>query len=154
MCQSCANNTLLDNLIRHGLLIDTGVDGLYGRSGVFEDVVARFDDLITRWGGDENPEVMRFPPAMNRMYFEKSGYLKSFPQLAGTVQATGRNVSDIAAEIRERISVKRFEPRRTPAVDAAFAEYLAIESQFNRDSTVEVSASRKSSNANQTNGNE
>jgi len=87
MCQSCANNTLLDNLIRHGLLIDTGVDGLYGRSGVFEDVVARFDDLITRWGGNDGPEVMRFPPAMNRMYFEKSGYLKSFPQLAGTVHS-------------------------------------------------------------------
>lgn len=98
MCQSCANNTLLDNLIRHGLLIDTGVDGLYGRSGVFEDVVARFDDLITRWGGGENPEVMRFPPAMNRMYFEKSGYLKSFPQLAGTVhsfEGTDRDHADL-----------------------------------------------------------
>jgi seryl-tRNA synthetase len=86
MCQSC-NNSLLDNLLRHGYLIDTGVDGLYGRSGLFEDVVARFDDLITRWGGGDQPEVVRFPPAMNRKHFEKSGYLKSFPHLAGTVHS-------------------------------------------------------------------
>jgi seryl-tRNA synthetase len=87
MCQSCTSNTLLDNLIRHGLLIDTGVDGLYGRSGAFEDVVDRFDALITRWGGSDGPEVMRFPPAMNRKHFEKSGYLKGFPHLAGTVHS-------------------------------------------------------------------
>ncbi|MCZ8259952.1 MAG: amino acid--[acyl-carrier-protein] ligase [Beijerinckiaceae bacterium] len=86
MCQSCTNN-LLDNLLKHGHLIDTGVDGLYGRSGVFEDVVMRFDALITRWGGGDGPEVMRFPPAMNRKHFEKSGYLKSFPHLAGTVHS-------------------------------------------------------------------
>lgn len=87
MCQVCAQNTLLDNLIRHGLLIETGVDGVYGRSGDFEEVIARFDDLITRWGGGDKPEVVRFPPAMNRKHFERSGYLKSFPQLAGTVHS-------------------------------------------------------------------
>ncbi|WP_342358904.1 amino acid--[acyl-carrier-protein] ligase [Terrarubrum flagellatum] len=87
MCQACVENSLLDNLIRHRLLIETGVDGLYGRSGLFEDVVARFDDLITSWGREDGPEVIRFPPAMNRRHFERSGYLKSFPQLAGTVHA-------------------------------------------------------------------
>lgn len=95
MCTSCTNN-LLDNLLRHGHLIDTGVEGLYGRSGLFEEVVARFDALITRWGGADGAEVIRFPPAMNRAWFEKSGYLKSFPQLAGTVHSFDGNEVDHA----------------------------------------------------------
>ena len=76
-----------DALIAAGLLIPTGVDGLYGRSGVFEDVVERFDGLITAWGGGDGADVMRFPPALARNQFEQSGYLKSFPHLAGTVHA-------------------------------------------------------------------
>lgn len=76
-----------DALVRHGLLIPMGVEGLYGRSGVFEDVVARFDALISKWGKDDGAEVMRFPPALNRHHFEKSEYLNSFPQLAGTVHS-------------------------------------------------------------------
>ncbi len=87
MCQNCQQQGFLAELIDSGLLIDTGVDGLYGRSGLFEEVIARFDDLITRYGGQDGAEVARFPPAMNRKHFERSGYLKSFPQLAGTVHA-------------------------------------------------------------------
>ena len=87
MCQTCLQTSLLDDLLAQGILIDTGVDGLYGRSGVFEEVVARFEALITRWGGRDGAEVARFPPAMNRRHFERSGYLKSFPQLAGTVHS-------------------------------------------------------------------
>ena len=89
-----AQASYLADLIKHGLLIPTGVDGLYGRSGVFEDVVERFDKVITRWGGGDGAEVMRFPPAINRQYFEESEYLKSFPQLAGTVHSFMGNERD------------------------------------------------------------
>jgi seryl-tRNA synthetase len=85
MCAAC--ETLLDGLIDAGLLIATGVDGLYGHSSIFEDVLSRFDALITRFGGADGAEVIRFPPGMNRAVFETSGYLKSFPQLAGTVHS-------------------------------------------------------------------
>ena len=78
-----------DELVAAGLLIPTGVDGLYGRSGLFEDLVERFDALVTRWGGQDGAEVMRFPPALNRRYFEESEYLKSFPHLAGTIHSFG-----------------------------------------------------------------
>ena len=77
----------LQDLIRHGLLIDMGVDGVYGRSGLFEDVVERFSQLVASFGREDEAEVIRFPPAMNRAHFECSGYLKSFPQLAGTVHS-------------------------------------------------------------------
>ncbi|WP_448191629.1 amino acid--[acyl-carrier-protein] ligase [Azospirillum sp. sgz301742] len=76
-----------DALVRHGLLIPMGVEGLYGRSGLFEDVVERFNALISEWGRDDGAEVMRFPPALNRRHFEQSEYLNSFPQLAGTVHS-------------------------------------------------------------------
>jgi seryl-tRNA synthetase len=79
--------TLLDQLIGEGLLVPTGVDGLYGRSGVFEDVIARFEALVTRTGAADQAEVLRFPPAMTRIQLQTSGYLKSFPQLAGTVHS-------------------------------------------------------------------
>ena len=77
----------LDTLFDAGLLIETGVDGLYGRSGAFEDALNRVDALATRYGEKDGAEVLRFPPAMSRSTFETSGYLNSFPQLAGTVHS-------------------------------------------------------------------
>lgn len=85
MCDTCPS--LLDSLIRAGFLIETGVDGLYGRSGAFERIIDGFDRLISKIGQGDGAEVVRFPPGMNRALFEKSGYLKSFPQLAGSVHA-------------------------------------------------------------------
>ncbi|HUH48695.1 MAG TPA: amino acid--[acyl-carrier-protein] ligase [Mycoplana sp.] len=86
--------SFLDRLFNAGLLIDTGVDGLYGRSGQFEDVIVAFERLIDRVGGADGAEAMRFPPGMNRAYFEQSGYMKSFPQLAGTVHSFCGNELD------------------------------------------------------------
>jgi seryl-tRNA synthetase len=100
MCESCS--TFRSGLFQHGLLIETGVDGLYGRSGVFEDVIAGFENLVTRMGRDDGPEVIRFPPGLNRALFEKSGYLKSFPQLAGTIHAFNGNERD-HAELLEKL---------------------------------------------------
>jgi len=84
---SDAHTEFRSALIAAGLLIPTGVDGLYGRSGVFEDVVERFNDLISAWGREDGAEVMRFPPALARHHFERSEYLKSFPHLAGTIHS-------------------------------------------------------------------
>jgi hypothetical protein len=63
---------LLDALIDHGLLIRTGVPGLYGRGAVFEDLRLRFDELVTRTAVDEHAESMRFPPILPRRLFEHS----------------------------------------------------------------------------------
>ena len=89
-----AQATFLKSLTDAGLLIPMGVDGLFGRSGAFEDVVERFNTVITKYGGGDGAEVMRFPPAINRQHFEESEYLKSFPQLAGTVHSFMGNERD------------------------------------------------------------
>ena len=75
----------LAELIEHGLLIPMGVDGLYGRSALFEEVVEGLDKLIT--GYRKSAEVLRFPPAVSRQAFERGAYLRSFPHLAGTVHS-------------------------------------------------------------------
>jgi seryl-tRNA synthetase len=79
--------TFRDELLAAGLLIDTGENGLYGRSQVFEDVVDRLNVAITHLGSDQDAEVLRFPPAMRRTDFEDSEYLKNFPQLAGSIHS-------------------------------------------------------------------
>ena len=75
----------LDELVTAGILIPTGVDGVLGRSGLFEEVVERMDAMITREGRDQGAEVIRFPPVLPRTDLEASGYLNGFPHLVGTV---------------------------------------------------------------------
>jgi seryl-tRNA synthetase len=62
-----------------------GTDGVYARTELYEGVVERLAALITR-NREPGTEVMRFPPVMNRAQLEKSGYLKSFPNLLGCVK--------------------------------------------------------------------
>jgi len=75
----------LGSLFRAGLLIQTGVDGVYGRGAVFEQILEGLDALATRAGAGDHAERVRFPPVMVRSHFEHSGYMKGFPQLAGTI---------------------------------------------------------------------
>jgi seryl-tRNA synthetase len=79
--------SFIDALFEQGLLIETGVDGLYGRSGAFESIITGFEAYISRVAEGDSAEEIRFPPGLNRAYFEKSGYMKSFPQLAGTIHS-------------------------------------------------------------------
>lgn len=74
-----------ERLIAAKLLFPTGIDGLWGRSGTFERIHDGLEHAVTQAGVGEAAEVMRFPPAMAQATFEKSGYMKNFPQLAGTI---------------------------------------------------------------------
>lgn len=74
-----------EELVAAGLLLPTGVKGIPGRGGVFEDVMRRLDDLISRRVVDDGAEIIHFPPAINRSKFEQAGFLKSFPHLAGSI---------------------------------------------------------------------
>jgi seryl-tRNA synthetase len=76
-----------EELLDRGLLTTTGAPGVYGRSGEFEDTLDRVDRLVSATGEADRPEVMRFPPVLNRTDFERSGYLESFPHLAGTIHS-------------------------------------------------------------------
>lgn len=74
-----------DGLVENKLIIPVGVPGAFGRGAVFEDVLQRFDALVALVMRDDGAERMLFPPILDRRVFEKSGFLDSFPQLAGSV---------------------------------------------------------------------
>jgi seryl-tRNA synthetase len=76
---------LMQLMVEAGLLIPSGVAGVPARSERFETVVDALDSLAGRSGAGDRPEVLRFPPAMVRRELVHSGYLKSFPQLLGTI---------------------------------------------------------------------
>jgi seryl-tRNA synthetase len=79
-----------------------GVDGVYGRSALYEGVIERLAAFISRQR-DPRAEVLRFPPVMSRRQLEKSGYLKSFPNLLGCVCALHGSEASIrsAADLHE-----------------------------------------------------
>lgn len=82
-----AEKLFLNDLLRTRLLIETGVPGVFGRGQVFEEVLGRFDALVSSNVAGDGAERLHFPPILPRKNFEKSGYMKSFPQLAGSVFA-------------------------------------------------------------------
>jgi hypothetical protein len=70
--------------LKAALFLETGVDGVYARTGLYEGVVEALTSLISAYR-PTGAEVMRFPPVMSRAQLERHGYLKSFPNLLGAV---------------------------------------------------------------------
>ncbi len=87
--------TMTDALLR-----PTAANGVHGRSGLFEDVIDALLAAITRLR-EPGTEVMNFPPVMSRSQLEKSGYLKSFPHLLGTISCLHGEEGDIRALVQK-----------------------------------------------------
>ena len=86
-------------LLDAGLLVSCGVPGVYGLSGTFEDVIERFERYVTRMGEHLKPEVVRFPPILNRQNYLKTNHIETFPNLMGSVHSflgTEREVPEFA----------------------------------------------------------
>jgi seryl-tRNA synthetase len=75
----------LQELLEAGLLIDSGIPGVYGRGAQFERVRGAFDARVTATAAVDEPERLAFPPLLPKRQIEEIGYLKSFPHLAGTI---------------------------------------------------------------------
>ncbi len=95
-----------EGLVRHGLIVPVGVPGAFGRNHVFEDVLERFNALVSQLSRDDGAEYFVFPPVIARTVLEKSDYMDSFPHLAGTVFSFfGKELT--ARELSERIHAGR-----------------------------------------------
>src|SRR5690348_15064817 len=93
-----------NRLLEAGLLIDTGVPGLYGRSRPFEAVVEGIERMASAAAGaagGPDPEYRRFPPVMARSVLEGAGYGRSFPNLLGVVTSFEGDDRDHAALLRQ-----------------------------------------------------
>jgi seryl-tRNA synthetase len=84
--------------IAEALLLPTGIDGIYARTAIFEQVVDGLNALISRYC-EPNTEVLRFPPVMSRRQVEKSGYLKSFPHFLGCVSCLGGAEAEVKSAV-------------------------------------------------------
>jgi seryl-tRNA synthetase len=84
--------------VTQALFHPTGVNGVYGRSGAFEQVVEGLSALISR-RREQGVEILRSPPVINRAHVEKAGYLHSFPNLLGTVACLAGDEAEIRAAV-------------------------------------------------------
>lgn len=76
------------SLFDAGLLIPSGVDGVYGQGAAFAELTAGIDALIGATVRDVHggaATVLSFPPVMPREYLDRTDYIVSFPQLAAAV---------------------------------------------------------------------
>lgn len=92
-----------EGLVRHGLIVPIGVQGAFGRGAVFEDVLERFNGLVTQLSRDDRAEVFTFPPVISRNVLEKVHYLDNFPHLCGAVYSFfGKELQ--ARQLAERVN--------------------------------------------------
>lgn len=107
-----------DDLVAAGLLIPLGIDGLYGRSGVFEELIEGIDRVVRAKGravhGDR-PAVRRFPPLYPREAFEKTDYIASFPNLTGAVSTFIGDNRDHRALLADREAGRPWDGHLHPA---------------------------------------
>jgi seryl-tRNA synthetase len=96
--------SLLGELTERGLLIESGVPGIYGHGAAFEDVRLRLDALLSGEAGARGAEPLRFPPVLPRRLIEQTGYLGSFPHLAGTVYAFEGDEAEASAQAQRAAS--------------------------------------------------
>jgi len=71
-----------------------GVDGVYARTSLYEEVIVRLGAYIGA-ARDSAAQILHFPPLMSRRQLERSGYLMSFPNLLGCVCALHGSESEI-----------------------------------------------------------
>jgi seryl-tRNA synthetase len=84
---SPAQDEFLVALTEAGLLVESGIPGIYGRGTDFERVRLGFDSLVAAAAVGDEAESLSFSPLLPRRQIEELGYLNSFPHLAGTIFA-------------------------------------------------------------------
>lgn len=93
-------------LVAHGLIVPVGVPGAFGRGAVFEDVLERFNRLVSHISRNDGADYLVFPPVLDRRVLERVEYLDSFPNLCGSVHSFfGKDLQ--ARELSERVHAGR-----------------------------------------------
>lgn len=75
----------VDELVGAGVLIPTGAMGVWAHGDVFARVLRGVEDLLASVLRSPDVEVRRFPPVHEATLLDRSGYLQSFPHLAGVI---------------------------------------------------------------------
>ncbi len=92
-----------DELVKHRFIVPTSVKGGYGRGAAFEDIVERFNALVSRAAKDDGAETFMFPPIVPRSLIERVGYMDNFPHLSGSINSffgTDQEALGLSAKVR------------------------------------------------------
>lgn len=95
---------LHQDLVQAGHILPVGVPGIFGRGPRFEQVLRGFDDYVSRLAAADGAEKLAFPPCLDRQVLERSEYLDSFPNLAGTIfsfTGTEAQHQELSANVHE-----------------------------------------------------
>jgi seryl-tRNA synthetase len=90
------------DLLEAGILFDAGVEGLYHHSFFFESLVRGIEGLIVRSANTPHHRRFYFPPVMARTTLVATGYVRSFPNLIGSISSfTGgdRELRELSAAL-------------------------------------------------------
>jgi seryl-tRNA synthetase len=90
-----------DELLLAGLLIPTGVKGVFGRSHEFEKVVIAFENYVTKMAAERNSVVMAFSPLLNREHYLTTDHVYNFPDLLGSVHSFTKGETEQKEMIRK-----------------------------------------------------
>ncbi|HTR69267.1 MAG TPA: amino acid--[acyl-carrier-protein] ligase [Mycobacteriales bacterium] len=103
------------DLLSAGILLDTGVDGLYHRSGTFERIARGVEQRASAAGADQHAPLYYFPAIMPRTVFERTDYLKSFPDLIGSIDTFVGDDNDHTALLQIAEAGGDWTEKLTPA---------------------------------------
>ncbi|OZD58328.1 amino acid--[acyl-carrier-protein] ligase [Rhodococcus sp. 14-2470-1a] len=101
-----------NELVEAGLLVPSSVEGLYGRSGEFEDIIETIDERVKAAGASEHGYAaprFRFPPVFPREAFERTDYIASFPNLTGAINTFDGDNKAHAALLADRSEGKDWD---------------------------------------------
>ncbi|HMK64095.1 MAG TPA: amino acid--[acyl-carrier-protein] ligase [Acidimicrobiales bacterium] len=97
-----ADEQFRQQLLDAGVLVDGGVPGLYGRTADYETVLEAITALATRVGAPNQAYRVHFPPVIPRQLLVQTDYLKSFPDLIGSVH-TFHGDDRLHAQLLEKV---------------------------------------------------
>ena len=89
------------SLLRAGILHPTSAKGVYGRGPAFVAAFQGLDRFVTEAGQSDGPEVYRFPAVLPRETLVRTDYLRSFPDLVGSIHGFDGTDREHAALLRE-----------------------------------------------------
>jgi seryl-tRNA synthetase len=89
-----------DALVGAGILVPSLVPGVYGRGPSFVATFEGVDRFVTEAGRLDRPEVYRFPGILPRETLVRTDYLRSFPDLAGSIHGFEGGNREHAALLR------------------------------------------------------
>lgn len=98
---SADQQQFLRELTGAGLLIESGIPGIYGHGEAFERVRVAFAALVSAEARAAGAINLTFPPVIPRRNLETAGYVGNFPHLAGSIFGFDGSEAE-ARTLRER----------------------------------------------------